>query len=182
MTEVIKFDNKSNDGIREVEFEFYPKVTSQMKQLKLALKMTTNAENPIAFKVSVDANPINTEIGVVAAIIILIFFNILINGEVNETNPFYNSKKWKLDDNKLDLFQIVHRTVAAAFTTFISIGVLAALHDRPSMSDVIIWVDCESLLLILSMMVLVTILSETGFFEHIALYAFEVSFAFFLKN
>lgn len=69
----------------------------------------------------------------------------------------------------------MHRTVAAVFTTFISIGVLAALHDRPSMSNVVTWVDCESLLLIASMMVLVAILSDTGFFEHIALYAFQVN-------
>lgn len=43
------------------------------------------------------------------------------------------------------------------------------------MSDVVTWVDCESLLLIASMMVIVAILSDTGFFEHIALYAFQVN-------
>lgn len=74
------------------------------------------------------------------------------------------------------LQKIVHRTVAAIFTTFTSIGVLAALHDRPTMSDVVTWVDCESLLLILSMMVLVAFLSDTGFFEQISLYALQVNY------
>lgn len=84
MTKVIQFD-QSNDEARSIDFNFYPKVLPKTKQLKLSLKMTTNVENPIAFKVSVDANPINTEVGVVAAISILVFFNILINAEVNRS-------------------------------------------------------------------------------------------------
>lgn len=150
MKKVIEFDHP-NEEARTIQFDFYPKVQPQTEQLELSFKMKTNAEDPIVFKVFIDENPINTEVGVIAAISILIFFNVLLNAD------------------------IVHRTVAAVFTTFISIGVLAALHDRPSMSDVLTWVDCESLLLILSMMVLVAFLSNTGFFEHIALYAFQVN-------
>lgn len=82
MTKVIEFD-QSNDEARTIDFDFYPKVQPKTKQLKLSLKMTTNAENPIAFKVFIDANPINTQVGVVAAISILIFFNVLLNAEVN---------------------------------------------------------------------------------------------------
>lgn len=82
MTKVIEFD-QSNDEARTIDFDFYPKVQPKTKQLKLSLKMTTNAENPIAFKVFIDVNPINTQVGVVAAISILIFFNVLLNAEVN---------------------------------------------------------------------------------------------------
>lgn len=64
--------------------------------------------------------------------------------------------------------------MAAVFTAFTSIGVLAALHDRPSMGDLVTWVDCETILLILSMMVLVAILSDSGFFENVALYSLHV--------
>lgn len=48
------------------------------------------------------------------------------------------------------------------------------LHDRPMMSDIITWIDFEALLLIFSMMVLVAILSDTGFFEYIAIYTYQV--------
>lgn len=82
MTKVIKF-NQTNGETDVISFDFEPKVPSNVEQLKLSLKMTTNAESPIAFKVLIDANPLNAEIGVVAAIFILIFFNVLINAEVN---------------------------------------------------------------------------------------------------
>lgn len=50
------------------------------------------------------------------------------------------------------------------------------LHDRPMMGEVITWIDCEALLLIFSMMVLIAILSDTGFFEYIAIYTYQVGF------
>lgn len=68
----------------------------------------------------------------------------------------------------------MHRTVAAIFTSFTSIGILAMLHDRPSMGDIVTWIDCETILLIFSMMVLVAILTDTGFFEYVAVYTFQV--------
>lgn len=74
------------------------------------------------------------------------------------------------------MLQVVHRTIAAVFTSFTSIGILTMLHDRPMMGDIITWIDCEALLLIFSMMVLVAILSDTGFFEYIAIYTYQVGF------
>lgn len=68
----------------------------------------------------------------------------------------------------------MHRTLAALLAAFTSIGVLAALHDRPTMNEMIKWIDYETLLLIFSMMVLVAILMETGVFDFIAVYIFQV--------
>ena len=42
------------------------------------------------------------------------------------------------------------------------------------MSDVVQWMDAETLLLLFSMMILVAILTETGIFDFIAVYAFQV--------
>lgn len=53
-------------------------------------------------------------------------------------------------------------------------GILAALNDRPSMADVVEWMDSETLLLLFSMMILVAILTETGIFDYAAVYAFKV--------
>ncbi|XP_055295146.1 P protein-like [Sitodiplosis mosellana] len=140
----------SNYEVCTITFDFYPE-TSSLQALNLTFTMATNVENTIAFQLTVDANAIVPEIGVISAVIILIFLNVLIGAE------------------------IVHRTVAAIFTTFTSIGILAALHNRPSMGDIITWIDCDTLLLIFSMMVLVAILTDTGFFEYIAVYTYQIS-------
>lgn len=71
--------------------------------------------------------------------------------------------------------QIVHRTLAALFTAFLSIATLAALNDRPTMHDLVNWIDSEALLLIFSMMTIVSILMETGIFDYIAVYTFQVA-------
>lgn len=43
------------------------------------------------------------------------------------------------------------------------------------MHDVVNWIDSEALLLIFSMMTIVSILMETGIFDYIAVYTFQVS-------
>ena len=42
------------------------------------------------------------------------------------------------------------------------------------MAELISWIDVETLLLLFSMMVLVAILSETGIFDYLAVYAYKV--------
>jgi P protein len=55
-----------------------------------------------------------------------------------------------------------------------SIGVLAAMNERPTMAVVMSWIDVETLLLLFGMMILVAVLSETGIFDFLAVYAFKV--------
>lgn len=70
---------------------------------------------------------------------------------------------------------MIHRTLAALLAAFTSIGTLAAFQDRPTMNDIIKWIDYETLLLIFSMMILVAVLIDTGIFDYIAVYTFQVS-------
>ncbi len=58
----------------------------------------------------------------------------------------------------------------------LSIGVLAFLNERPAMTVIVSWIDIETLLLLFGMMILVAILSETGIFDFLAVYAYKVSF------
>ena len=46
--------------------------------------------------------------------------------------------------------------------------------QRPTMAELISWIDVETLLLLFSMMVLVAIFSETGIFDYLAVYAYKV--------
>lgn len=64
--------------------------------------------------------------------------------------------------------------MAALLAAFVSIGTLSAFQDRPTMDDMIKWIDYETLLLIFSMMILVAILIDTGIFDYIAVYTFQV--------
>lgn len=56
----------------------------------------------------------------------------------------------------------------------LSIAFLAALNDRPTHEEIIGWIDVETILLLFSMMILVAILTETGVFDHLAVYAYRV--------
>jgi P protein len=58
----------------------------------------------------------------------------------------------------------------------LAIAFLASLNDRPTHDEIIGWIDIESILLLFSMMILVGILTETGVFDHLAVYAYRVSF------
>lgn len=58
---------------------------------------------------------------------------------------------------------------------FIFAALLAALNAKPTLEEVISWIDVETLLLLFGMMVLVAILAQTGVFDYLAVYAFKVS-------
>jgi Na+/H+ antiporter NhaD/arsenite permease-like protein len=74
----------------------------------------------------------------------------------------------------LIIWEIVHRTFAAIVASTMAIGILAAMNERPDMAKLISWIDVETLLLLFGMMILVAILSETGIFDYLAVYAYKV--------
>lgn len=57
-----------------------------------------------------------------------------------------------------------------------SLAILAILGERPTTTELISWIDVETLLLLFSMMLIVAILAETGIFDYLAVYAYKVSF------
>jgi P protein len=48
------------------------------------------------------------------------------------------------------------------------------MNQRPPMTLIMSWIDIETLLLLFGMMILVAILSETGIFDYLAVYAYKV--------
>ncbi|XP_013146647.1 PREDICTED: P protein-like isoform X2 [Papilio polytes] len=75
----------------------------------------------------------------------------------------------------LIIFEIIHRTMAAVLVSTTSIAALALVGERPSLPEIISWLDVETLLLLFSMMLLVAIMAETGIFDYLAVFAFEVT-------
>jgi len=75
----------------------------------------------------------------------------------------------------LIIFELVHRTIAAMFGAFIALALVSKIHQRPSLGEVIGWIDFETCGLLFGMMVMVGIFSQTGFFEWSAVRAYKLS-------
>ncbi|CAG0917258.1 unnamed protein product [Notodromas monacha] len=72
-------------------------------------------------------------------------------------------------------FEIVHRTLATMIVATTGVCVLAYIDERPSMSQLATWMDVETLSLLFGMMVVVSVLSETGLFDWFAVRAYKTT-------
>lgn len=120
-------------------------------QMEFRLRLRTNLPINFAVRLAYDTTPIDKSVGVIYAAVILLCLYVLI------------------------IWEIVHRTFAAMIASATSIAVLALMNERPTMPEVVSWIDVETMLLLFGMMVLVAILSETGVFDYSAVYAYKVS-------
>ncbi|CAL1545124.1 unnamed protein product [Lymnaea stagnalis] len=75
----------------------------------------------------------------------------------------------------LIIFELVHRTLAAMLGALAALAVLSSLNERPSLEVIIGWIDMETLSLLFGMMIIVAILSDTGFFDYSALKAYTLA-------
>lgn len=55
----------------------------------------------------------------------------------------------------LIIFELVHRTIAAMMGAFIALALVSKIHERPSLAEVIGWIDFETCGLLFGMMVMV---------------------------
>lgn len=114
------------------------------------INMHTNVETSLPLQLIYDLDPINVGNGVIYAAIVLIGLYVLI------------------------VFEIIHHTLAAMIACTLSIAILAGLNAKPTMQEIVSWVDIDTLLLLFAMMIIVTIFSETGIFDYTAVLAYEV--------
>lgn len=75
----------------------------------------------------------------------------------------------------LIIWDVVHRTFAAVLSAILSIACLALINDRPTAAEVVAWVDFETILLLFSMMIVVSILAESGVFNYLAVVVYRVT-------
>ncbi|XP_055638999.1 P protein-like isoform X2 [Toxorhynchites rutilus septentrionalis] len=132
--------------IGETSFEH---INQQSSVVQLMVKSNIKAIMPIS--VQYDHSPVNRDVGVIYAAFVLLFLYALI------------------------IWEIVHRTFAAVIASTLAVSILAALNDRPTMDDIVGWIDVETILLLFSMMILVAILAETGIFDYIAVYIYKIT-------
>ncbi|KAI5640099.1 citrate transporter domain-containing protein [Phthorimaea operculella] len=75
----------------------------------------------------------------------------------------------------LIIFEIVNRTLAALLVSTLAVAVLALCGVRPTLPELVSWLDVETLLLLLSMMLIVAMVSDTGLFDCLAVFSYEVT-------
>jgi len=73
------------------------------------------------------------------------------------------------------ILDLLHRTIAALLGSFLVLGLLSVLHQRPSFLTVISWIDYNTISLLFGMMVIVGLLRDTGFFEYAAVKAYKIA-------
>lgn len=130
------------------------KLPQPVNTTELNLHFISSSDMEVPMQLSIDHSPIYKKEGVIYAAIVLCGLYVMI------------------------IWEIVNRTFAAIIASTLSVGILAALNSRPSMVTIMGWIDVETLLLLFGMMILVAILSETGVFDYLAVYAYKVCFTF----
>lgn len=138
---------------REHTFHLSPTIWEQLSNTTtIRLKISSNLLVSFPINMVYDPSPIDKHMGVIYAGIVLIGLYVMI------------------------IWELVHRTFAAMIASTMSIALLAMMDQRPTMPEIMSWIDVETLLLLFGMMILVAILSETGIFDYLAVYAYKVCF------
>lgn len=119
------------------------------QQKRLEILLWKNTLDGLTVNVQFNPTPVDLHVGAVCAGLVLLTFYVLI------------------------IYEIVHRTFAAILSSIMAIGLLSVLNDRPMMNEIVVWINSETLLLLFAMMILVAMLTETGVFNFIAVYAFK---------
>lgn len=122
-----------------------------LEQADISVNLKTNLESSFAVSIGYDLSSIDKTDGIVYAAVVLLGLYLLI------------------------IFEVVHRTLAAMLASTMSIAILAALNERPSMGELISWIDIDTLMLLFSMMILVAVVAETGIFDWLAVYAYKIT-------
>lgn len=117
--------------------------------LSIRLQTTLNVDS--AYELTYDATPPDNHWAPVQAAVILIMLYVVI------------------------ILELVHRTLAALFASVASLAVLGYHSNMPSMNTIMQWIEVDTLLLLIAMMLLVAVLTETGVFDWLAVLVFRIS-------
>ncbi|XP_017154614.1 P protein [Drosophila miranda] len=118
---------------------------------EMRLHIYSDAATDLAVILSYNPLIVNARIGsILAGLILLIFYALLV---------------WELFE----------RPFIAMVCSILSVTALACFNDRPNMDEIIQWMDMELLTLLFCMMLLILILTETGVFDYLAVFCFEIS-------
>ncbi|KAH8296481.1 hypothetical protein KR054_006679 [Drosophila jambulina] len=141
---------KEQSGYGET-FKLFKITTGQHSDLDAMVFLEGNNDDPVSLVMVTDSSPIVTNFGLVYAGLLLLGFYILI------------------------VLELTDHTFAALLMANTGIAIITTLGNRPTLPIIISWVDVETLMLLIGMMIIVGIMSETGLFDWMAIAAYRMS-------
>lgn len=150
---VVAKDESYNRKLSKVTVDFNLKrdISDDLQDSQLKMRLHTNVEETLTLKIGVDLNPVNKAYGISVGTVVLLLLYFFI------------------------IWDLVNRTFAAVTASTLAIGLLASMDAHPAIGTVLAWVDVETIMLLFGMMVLVSLLSQSGVFDYLAVMAYEVS-------
>lgn len=144
--------DRAHQAHRTHIFNIGTELFEQIKQngTMIQLEITSNLQISFPLNLAYDSTPIDKAQGVIYAGVILFGLYLMI------------------------ITEIVDRIFAGMIASTFAIATLAFMNDRPTMPEILSWIDVETLLLLFGMMTLVAVLAETGIFDFLAVFAFKV--------
>ncbi|XP_053959006.1 P protein-like [Anastrepha ludens] len=75
----------------------------------------------------------------------------------------------------LYIFEITNPTIASLICSTFALAILSALIPIPSFDMIMLWIDMPMLCLLFSLMLIVSVISDSGVFDFAAVYAYQIS-------
>lgn len=124
---------------------------SPAKGAKVVMSIENRRDMPSSIKMELNSFPIIIEWGIVCAIVMLLTLQILI------------------------IWELIDRAFAALLLASTAVGVLTLMANRPSLNVMMSWINFEALMLLFGLNLVVSIMTEAGVFEYVAMMAYKKS-------
>ncbi|XP_023248327.1 P protein [Copidosoma floridanum] len=122
-----------------------------LRNRAIVINLKSNSRSSVPLMLSYNLTPLDVNKGLAFGTFLLIGFYVII------------------------MFDLVHRTIAALLAATGSLAILSALNQKPTMSQIISWVDFDTIMLLFSMMVLVAIVADSGALDYFAVFAYKIT-------
>ncbi|XP_017016320.1 P protein [Drosophila kikkawai] len=119
--------------------------------LEAVVSLEGKCDTPVPLAMIIYTSPIGPNITLIFAGLLVVGFYILI------------------------FFELTDHTFAAILMANTGLAMLTVLGNRPTLETIISWVDIETLMLLIGMMIIVGITSETGLFDWLAILSYRIS-------
>ncbi|KAH8293836.1 hypothetical protein KR054_005095, partial [Drosophila jambulina] len=146
----VYLQKKELDNVKMVSHLF---IVPNSKEIEVhgLLSLENKCEYPVALVMETDDTPIFTHFGIVYSVLLLLGLYILI------------------------FFEVTDPTLGVLLMATTGLATLAALGERPGLPMITTWVDLRIIMLLLSLMIISGITSETGIFDWLAIQTYHVS-------
>ncbi|KAM8715932.1 hypothetical protein ACLKA7_002901 [Drosophila subpalustris] len=125
--------------------------SSDDSDIKMHVSLLNLHTESTGVSMKIDANPVDSTTGVILGVLLILFLYVLI------------------------AFEITDRAFAGVLVSLTAIGILCVMGMRPSFQTILSWIDINTLMLLFGMMIMVAILSDTGLFDYLSLFAYRMS-------